>query len=156
NVTQEVLTALLRKLRAFHYDPVKGTFRGWLKTLTHHAWADYLERQQRAGAGAGDSGVLEQLRTVASRDDLVKSLEQAFDLELLEEARARVRLRVSARDWQSFEDLAVAGRSGPDVARELGLRVTAVLMAKSRVQKKLRAEIRRLEGANPQAPEERS
>jgi hypothetical protein len=31
------------------------------------------------------------------------------------------------------------------VAKELGMAVTAVLMAKSRVQKKLRQEIRRLE-----------
>jgi hypothetical protein len=34
------------------------------------------------------------------------------------------------------------------VAKELGMTVTAVLMAKSRVQKKLRQEIRRLDAAS--------
>jgi hypothetical protein len=39
----------------------------------------------------------------------------------------------------------LGGRSGPAVAHELSMTVTAVLMAKSRVQKKLRQEIQRLE-----------
>jgi hypothetical protein len=69
---------------------------------------------------------------------------------VLEEAQARVRLRVTRRDWQIFQDLALGGRPGPAVARELKLSVSAVLMAKSRVQKKLRAEIRRLEGDGPE------
>jgi RNA polymerase sigma-70 factor (ECF subfamily) len=99
--------------------------------------------------GIGDTAILEQLEAVAAREDLLTSLAQAFDLELLEEAQAQVRLRVTERDWQIFQVLAVDQRSGPEVARELGMTVTAVLMARSRVQKKLREEIARLEGADP-------
>src|SRR5262249_27845754 len=36
DVTQNVLLKLAAKLSTFHYDPA-GSFRGWLKTLTHHA-----------------------------------------------------------------------------------------------------------------------
>jgi hypothetical protein len=64
-----------------------------------------------------------------------------------------VQLQVSARDWQIFQALAVDGRPGPAVARELGMTVSAVLMARSRVQKKLRQEVRRLEEACPHPPE---
>jgi RNA polymerase sigma-70 factor (ECF subfamily) len=153
DVTQEVLTQLVRKLRTFTYDPHKGTFRGWLKTLTHHAWCDYVEDRRQAGAGKGSPEVLARLDTLEARQDLLGALAEVFDLELLAEAQARVQLQVSPRDWKIFQELAVAGRPGPDVARELGMTVTAVLMARSRTQKRLRQEIRRLEGASPRAPE---
>jgi RNA polymerase sigma-70 factor (ECF subfamily) len=150
DVTQEVLAQLVRKLRTFTYDPHKGTFRGWLKTLTHHAWCDYLEERRRAGGGPEG---LARLDTLEARQDLLGALAEVFDLELLAEAQARVQLQVSPRDWKIFQELAVAGRPGPAVARELGMTVTAVLMARSRVQKRLRQEIRRLEDASPRAPE---
>jgi RNA polymerase sigma-70 factor (ECF subfamily) len=153
DVTQEVLAQLVRKLRTFTYDPHKGPFRGWLKTLTHHAWCDYLEERRRAGGGKGGPEELARLETLEARQDLLGALAEVFDLELLAEAQARVQLQVSPRDWKIFQELAVAARPGPDVARELGMTVTAVLMARSRVQKRLRQEIRRMEEVSPRAPE---
>jgi RNA polymerase sigma factor (sigma-70 family) len=149
DVTQEVLTQLVQKLGAFRYDPNKGSFRGWLKTLTHHAWCDFLEKRRRAGMGDANPEVLARLETLEGREDLATALAEVFDLELLAEAEARVQLQVSPRDWKIFRSLAVDGRPGPDMARELGMTVTAVLMAKSRVQQKLRQEVRRLEGTSP-------
>jgi RNA polymerase sigma-70 factor (ECF subfamily) len=153
DVTQEVLTQLVQKLQTFTYDPHKGTFRGWLKTVTHHAWCDYLEKRRRAGEGEANPEFLARLERLEAKEDLLAALAEVFDLELLAEAQARVQLQVSPRDWGIFQALAVEGRPGPAVAQTLGMTVTAVLMAKSRVQQKLRREIRRLEGASPQAPE---
>src|SRR5438132_38472 len=93
DVTQDVLVQLVRKLHAFTYDPARS-FRGWLRTLTHHACSDYAAGHGRPGAGSGDTGVHRLLETVEDRDDLVKNLEAAFDRELLDEAMVRVRLRV--------------------------------------------------------------
>jgi len=148
DVTQEVLAQLVQKLRTFTYDPHKGTFRGWLKTLTHHAWCDYLEKRRRAAGGQADYEVVARLERLEAREELPTALAEVFDLELLAEAQARVQLTVSPRDWKIFQALAIEGRPGPAVARELAMTVTAVLMARSRVQKKLRQEIRRLEGAS--------
>jgi RNA polymerase sigma factor (sigma-70 family) len=148
DVTQNVLTKLAQKLRTFTYDARKGTFRGWLRTLTQHALSDYLESKRRVVVGSGDSAIRERVEAVAAREELLTQLAQAFDLELLEEARARVQLRITRRDWQIFEQLAIAGRPGPEVARELGMTVAAVLMVKSRVQKKLRDETRHLENGD--------
>src|SRR5579864_8110879 len=144
DVTQEVLVQLVQKLRTFTYDPHKGTFRGWLKTLTHHAWCDYLDRQRRGG-GSVNSDLMAFLEGLEVREDLATALAEVFDLELLAEAQARVQLQVSPRDWRIFQGLAVEGQSGPVLARELGMTVSAVLMAKTRVQQKLRREVRRLE-----------
>src|SRR5437660_3092468 len=69
DVTQNVLLRLAQKLREFTYDPSRS-FRAWLKTLTHHAWSDFIESRQRPGLGSGDSRVGDMLRSVAAREDL--------------------------------------------------------------------------------------
>src|SRR5262245_39886831 len=60
DVAQDVLLRLAEKMRTFRYDPA-GSFRGWLKTLTHHAWYDFVQRRRRAGCGSGDSQTLDRL-----------------------------------------------------------------------------------------------
>jgi RNA polymerase sigma factor (sigma-70 family) len=145
DVTQEVLTRLVQKLPTFRYDPHKGAFRSWLKTLTQHALCDFLENRRRIGVGVQDPEAVTRLSTLEAREDLLQALAAAFDLEVLAEAEARVRLQVSIRDWKIFQELAVEGQPGSAVAGEMGMTVSAVLMARSRVQKKLRQEVRRLE-----------
>src|SRR5262245_12578742 len=94
DVTQNVLLRLSQKMGEFQYDPTRS-FRAWLKTLTHHAWSDFLEVRRRPGQGSGDSQVMRLLDTVEARDDLMKRLDEEYDRELLREAMARVRLRVA-------------------------------------------------------------
>jgi RNA polymerase sigma-70 factor (ECF subfamily) len=145
DVTQEVLLRLVDKLRNFRYDR-SGSFRAWLKTLVHHAWQDFLDRRCRAGLGSGDTAVWKQLETVAAREDLEQQLGEAFDREVLEEALARVRQRVAPHTWEAFRLLTFEGLSGAEVAPRVGMQVTMVYVAKSKVQKLLREEVDRLEG----------
>ena len=144
DVAQTVLLRLARTMPEFVYDPARS-FRGWLRTLTQNAWSDLVRDQQRGGRGAADSQVLELLQTVQARDDLVQRLEQAFDQELLEQAREQVRARVEPATWQAFELTAVSGVPAAEVAARLGLRVGAVYQAKSQVQRLLRETVAALD-----------
>jgi RNA polymerase sigma factor (sigma-70 family) len=144
DVTQDILVKLTQKLRAFAYDPSRS-FRGWLKTVAHHAWRDFEDGRGRARQGAGDSQVQELLLTVEARDDLVLKLEQAFDLELLEAAKVRVRLRVEPHTWEAFRLLALEGLPVAEVAAAVNRQVAMVYVAKRRVQKMLQEEIEKLE-----------
>jgi RNA polymerase sigma-70 factor (ECF subfamily) len=145
DVTQMVLVRLVTRMGTFHYDPTRS-FRGWLRTLTRHAWSDYLAARQRPGQGTGDSLAREWLEKVEARESLVASLEGQFDQEILAEAMARVRLRVDDDTWEAFRLMALEGRPGAEVARQLDKTVAAAFKAKSRVQKLLREETARLEG----------
>jgi RNA polymerase sigma-70 factor (ECF subfamily) len=145
DVTQMVLTRLAQRLRTFAYDS-SGSFRGWLRTLTHHAWCDFVAARERPGRGSGDSAVESCLHTVEARADLLAVLEEAFDRELFDEASARVRLRVSPRIWDAFRLTALEGQSGAEAAAQLGMQIAAVFKAKSRVQRLLQEEVRKLEG----------
>jgi RNA polymerase sigma-70 factor (ECF subfamily) len=145
DVTQDVLLRLAVKLRDFAYDPSRS-FRAWLKTLTHHAWSDFLEGRRRPGQGGGDSEVWQALEEVEARDDLTLRLEEEYAHALLEEATARVRQRVQPHTWEAFRLTALEGQSGAEAAARLGMQVATVFVARSKVQKMLQEEARRLEG----------
>jgi RNA polymerase sigma-70 factor (ECF subfamily) len=144
DVTQDILVKLSQKLRDFAYDPSRS-FRGWLKTLTHHAWRDFVDCHRRAQAGAGGGQVGELMQTLEAREDLVQRLQEAFDHELLEAAKVRVRLRVAPHTWEAFRLLALEGLPVAAVAATVQMQVAMVYVAKSKVTKLLQEEIQKLE-----------
>jgi RNA polymerase sigma factor (sigma-70 family) len=145
DVTQNVLLLLARKMATFAYDPARS-FRAWLRTLTHHAWRDYVDGRERAGRGSADSNVGDLLHRVEARDDLVTWLNAEFDHELLDEALARVRLRVEPRTWDAFRLTVQEGLSGSAAAEQLGIPVMTAFKHKNRVQKMIQEVVRRLDG----------
>lgn len=144
DVTQAVLLKLAVKLREFEYDPTRS-FRGWLKTLTHHAWRDHAQRQGQPGGGSGDDAVTALLDQLEARESLAKCLEEAYDLEIFREAMMRVQLRVEPRTWQAFHLMTFDALSGVEVASRLGMKTATVFVARSKVLRMLREETVRIE-----------
>jgi RNA polymerase sigma factor (sigma-70 family) len=143
DVTQNVLLKLHSLLAKFAYDPSKS-FRGWLKTLAHHAWRDLVDDRMRMGAGSGDTAMQAFFENIAAGDTLVDKLEEEFRSELLDQAMARVRTRVEPRTWDAFRLTTLEGCSGATVADRLEMKITRVYTAKSEVKKMIRAEVRKL------------
>ena len=133
------------RMRTFAYDPSKS-FRGWLRTLTRHAWSDFVRARQRGGRASGDSGTESVLHLLPARDDLVARLEEQFDQELLDRAMQVVRLQVAPHNWEAFRLTAVDGVPAAEVARRLDMKVARVYAARSHIQQRLQEECRRLEG----------
>ena len=144
DVTQAVLARLCARMRTFSYDPA-GSFRAYLKTVARYAWCDFLQSCQKPGAGSGDSAVLQALQAVEAGEDLVQRLNDAFDQELLAEARDRVQQRVEPHTWEAFRLTALEGIPGAEAATRLGLKVATVYKAKSKVQQMLHDEVARLD-----------
>jgi RNA polymerase sigma-70 factor (ECF subfamily) len=144
DVTQDILVKLAQKLRDFAYDPSRS-FRGWLKTVAHHAWRDFVDSRFPGRSAGGDSRVWELLQSLEAREDLVQKLEQAFDYEMLEAAKVQVRLRVAPQTWEAFRLVALEGVPAVEVATRVGMQVAMVYVAKSKVQRMLQEEIRELE-----------
>jgi RNA polymerase sigma factor (sigma-70 family) len=144
DVTQDVLLRLAQKLSTFQYDRSRS-FRGWLRTVTQNALADFLAHRKRQCTGSGDDAVFEQLQSVQARDDLLDHLKDQFDSEILAVACARARARVEPQTWDAFQLTAYEGLSGDDVAARLGMTRATVFKAKSRVLAFLREEIKQLD-----------
>src|SRR5262249_40729209 len=109
DVTQEVLHRLARHTSGLPYDPAKGHFRSWLRTLAQHAGSNLRESRRRAGWGSGDPAVQRLLEEQTAPDNLVEALEPEFAVEVYQEAMGRVQLRVSRSTWKAFLLLAVEG-----------------------------------------------
>ncbi|HJZ93632.1 MAG TPA: sigma-70 family RNA polymerase sigma factor [Gemmataceae bacterium] len=148
DAAQDVLLKLAAKLRTFTYDPTRS-FRGWLKTLTNHAWRDFVDARHRSGTLANARIPWEQLESQEAGLDLIQRLDEEFDRELADEAMARVQVRVAPHTWDAFRLTAIEELAGAEVARRLNMSVAMVFIAKSRVQKMIRAEVERLEGSRP-------
>src|SRR5262245_14194404 len=144
DLTQNILMKLTQKMRMFTYDPSRS-FRGWLKTVAFHAWKDFENSRRLAKPGSIKSATEDQMLAVEARDDLIKRLDEAFDLELLEAAKVRVRLRVAPHTWEAFQLVALEGVPVADVAAKVNLQVAMVYVAKNKVQKMLQEEIGKLE-----------
>lgn len=147
DVAQNVLLEIARQFRSFKYDPSRS-FRGWLRTVSRRAWHRFAAGRSALQKGSGDSRIASALESVEAREDLQKQLEEQFDAELLETATTRVRLRIHAKTWKAFELVVYEQLCGAEAAERLGMSVASVYAAKSRVQKMLEAEIRRLDTGN--------
>lgn len=145
DVTQSVLLKLAVRMKDFQYNP-EHSFRAWLKTVTHHAWRDFVDARQRVvlSAGAEDLGALE------AREDLVLRLEEQFDHELLEQAMEIVRVRAAPHNWKAFCLTALEGVPAPEAGRRLQMKVARVYAARSIIQQRLQEEVQRLEEAQDQ------
>src|SRR5204862_8179762 len=113
--------------------------------VAHHAWRDFVGSRSHAQPGASDRLVQARLLSLEAREDLAQKLEGSFDLELLEAAKVRVRLRVAPHTWEAFRLMALEGVPVAEVAARVGLQVAMVYVAKSKVQKMLQEEIEKLE-----------
>jgi RNA polymerase sigma factor (sigma-70 family) len=144
DVTQSLLVKIPTKMRSFQYDPKVGAFRAWLKTVVKHALSDFIRGQARPGKTG-----FAKLESIEAEQDLIQELNDRFDRELLEEAMARIEIRVSRPTWDAFRLTAMELQPGKEVAKLLKIPVAHVYVYKQRVQEMLKEEIRKLEG-NPE------
>ncbi len=146
DATQEVLMKLVNGLRSFDYNSDRGRFRGWLKTVTRHVSIDMMRTWKERGSG--DTQIQMKLETTEhpdAADLLYQEVEAAYQEELIRRASLLVQVRVQPKTWQAFQMTADQNLSAADVAKTLGMPVSEVYVAKSRVLKMLKEEVAKLE-----------
>ena len=147
DLTQSVLLKLVQVMRQSKYDPAKGSFRCWLKTVTNNAVRDLMRTWNRPGRGSGGSAqkLLQSLEDPRALASLSECIDARYQHWLLKEAERRVKDRVRDFTWKAYEMTAVEQRKPADVAQRLNLSVSEVYVAKSRVIKMLKEEVARQE-----------
>jgi RNA polymerase sigma-70 factor (ECF subfamily) len=146
DLTQDVLRSVSAAIGRWDYDPLKGTFRGWLFTVARNKLRDFLSSQARHGQGTGDTALHTQLAQHPDRTaDELAEWEQEYQRQLFHCAAEVVRSEVEPHTWQAFWAAAVEGRPPKLVAADLGISVAAVYMAKSRVMARIKQKVRELQ-----------
>jgi RNA polymerase sigma-70 factor (ECF subfamily) len=139
DLTQDVLQAVAAGIQKLDYDPSRGTFRGWLFTVVRNKLRKLVSARQRPGRGTGDPDAQQLLQELPARDeDPAAWWDEEYERCVFFWAAEKVRGAFQPSTWQAFWQTAVEGKTGPEVARQLGLSVAAVYLAKGRVMTRLR------------------
>jgi RNA polymerase sigma-70 factor (ECF subfamily) len=147
DLMQEVMRSVARNVEKLEYDPKRGTFRGWLYTVTRNKIYNFLSAQKNRVRAVGDSANHERLEALPDRSD--NDADADWDREYQRRMSARamdsVKGEFQSNTWQAFWGTAVEGRPAAEVGAGLEMTPGAVYVAKSRVLARLRDEVQRLE-----------
>jgi RNA polymerase sigma factor (sigma-70 family) len=139
DVAQQVLLKLLTAMKQYRRQAGSG-FRGWLKTVTHNAWLDFVTSRHTSAQYPGSIDSITDSNDALA--DLEKQMQRAFEHELLELAMRRVEQRVKPSTWEAFRLAAIENLQGIEAAGRLNMDVSNVFVPKHRVLKLLEEEVR--------------
>src|SRR5947209_14990106 len=107
DLMQDVLRSVSRAAPRLEYDPARGTFRGWLFTVTRNKVFNFLESRNRRVQASGDSDVQERLEQHADADgNLSADWEADYQRALATQAMERVKGEFQAATWNAFHQTA--------------------------------------------------
>jgi RNA polymerase sigma-70 factor (ECF subfamily) len=138
DLVQDVLTILVQKLPAFDYEPHKS-FRAWLRTVTLNRFRE-LRRKEHFVVQAGDALLAE----VPNPDNACAFEDEDYHRYLVGRALKLMQAEFQPTTWKACWEHVVSDRTAAEVARELGISEGAVYVAKYRVLRRLRVELRDL------------
>jgi RNA polymerase sigma-70 factor (ECF subfamily) len=126
-------------------DPARGSFRGWLFRITRNLMINFLAAQRRGPRGTGSTSVQELLNAQPARDaEAQAEFAAEFRRRAFRWAARQVQPEFTETTWQAFWKTGVENRPIAEVARELGLSVGAVYIARSRVLARMREQVEQL------------
>ena len=139
DLAQDVLLVVVRELPRFERRR-QGSFRAWLRKVTVNQTRSHWRRRRRMPAVGLDPAVGFLDRLEAPDGDLAHEWDQDHDRHVFERLLAIVQPDFHPATWDAFRRFAMDGLPAARVAEEFGLTENAVLQAKSRILKRLRAE----------------
>jgi RNA polymerase sigma-70 factor (ECF subfamily) len=140
DLVQDVLRSVAGAIGRLDYDSRLGSFRGWLFTIARNRLRDTFARGAAALEATGGTG-MQQILLEQPAPDEEAAWNADYERRVFGWAAEQVRRDVHDTTWEAFHQTAVEGRSGPEVAANLGLTVAAVYLAKSRVMARLKEKI---------------
>jgi RNA polymerase sigma-70 factor, ECF subfamily len=139
DLTQEVLVVVFRTVPRFDRQR-EGSFRAWLRQVTVNKIRNYRRKRQRRPAVGLDPADAFLERMSDPNDALAREWDRDHDKHVVERLLAVVQSDFTGATWEAFQRFGVDGVPAGRVAEELGLSENAVILAKSRVLKRLRQE----------------
>ena len=138
-LTQDVLSVVVRELPGFSHSGNKGAFRNWVRQITVNRAKGFWRSGKIRPTATGETRFLQMVDQLA---DDTSTLSQRWDREhdqhVLRECLQRIEAELETATVTAFRRQVFDGVTADDTARELGMTVGAAYSAKSRVLRKLR------------------
>jgi RNA polymerase sigma-70 factor (ECF subfamily) len=170
DVVQDTILSVAKKIKDFQCDPEAGSFKAWLLTLTRWRILNQVKKRLPASAaqsinqrGLGQPPAQgrqsDQTRTATVErvaDPVSLDLSAVWEAEWAqnrtEAARTRVQQQVSAKQFQIFELSVVQGWPVREITQLLGVSAGQVYLARHRVGRLLKKELKRLDSSSVNLP----
>lgn len=133
DLVQEVLVVVVRRVGEFDRRG-PGAFRGWLRGILANRARKYFRDRPRRSEFDPD-------HLTDDGSELAARWDREHDEYFAARALRAVEGDFAPATWEAFRLQVFDGRKAADVAAELGLSLNSVLLAKSRVLKRLREEL---------------
>ena len=134
DILQEVLFSLMKSMPGFEYDPSKGKFRSYLKTVVLHTI-------YRKSCQSGREQSLEDVGPAVDAAMADMHIEESWEHEWrqyhLRRAMRKIDAEFNETDRTAFELYALEGQDVSEVGAVLGLSTDQVYQAKSRIKNRL-------------------
>ncbi|MBC8326616.1 MAG: sigma-70 family RNA polymerase sigma factor [Verrucomicrobia subdivision 3 bacterium] len=148
DVVQETLITVARHIRDFEYDRARGSFKGWLLTLTRSRITDHIRhRQRRAVVDNALGGELaEELENFPDPTVILPDAQWDADWHknLADTAMQRVQQNVSAKHFQIFHCYVIEKWSVAEISRALRVSAGLVYVTKHRLGRMFERELETL------------
>jgi RNA polymerase sigma-70 factor, ECF subfamily len=139
DLMQEIFLAVVRGLPSFNHSGRRGAFRAWLRTIAYNYSCDYWKSPARRTAASGDEAAQSALGLLEDADSpLNRYWDEEHDRYVLRCLLEAVELEFEPNTVRAFRLMALDGASGAEAADQLGISLTAVYIARSRVLSRLR------------------
>lgn len=142
DVVQHAMLAVSEYIARFEYDPTRGRFKGWLRTIVNNRVRSLLSA--RADRQAETADLKRPSDTEPSPDDL---FDQVWMSEHLRHCLDRLRGEVEPLSWQAFEAYVLNDQPVEEVMRSLGVSANQLYSIKFRLTRKLAEHMERLAGS---------
>jgi RNA polymerase sigma-70 factor (ECF subfamily) len=141
DLVQDVLVVVVREVAEFERRR-KGAFRAWLRTILANRVKNYIRGKNFEPTATGGSDFLRRLDELESPESALSKLwDREHDRHVAASLMQRVQGDFDPVTWQAFCRHALEGESAMQVAKALDLSLNSVLLAKSRVLKRMRQEL---------------
>jgi RNA polymerase sigma-70 factor (ECF subfamily) len=138
----DVLEALVRELPTFEHNGRAGAFRCWLRTVTVNRLKGYWRARKTRPMPVGAASFARMLEQLADpHSDLSQRWDREHDEHVVRRMVRLIQGDFEPATWEAFRRQALDGERAVAVAAALGLTVNAVLLARSRVLRRLRKEV---------------
>lgn len=139
-ITQQVLYRVAQSIGNFQYENDRGSFRGWLYTVTRREAMRLLQKEKKIGEQVSNEKRGAMLETISSEHQDPR-WDEEFNQHICATALSTIQSEFDEQTWSAFELVWKHEQRPADVAAQLQRPTAWVYKAKFRVLERLKKEV---------------
>ncbi len=140
DLSQSILTVIIKKLPEFQHQGREGSFRSWIKSITRNCLLEFWRAKKIHPVATGKTSFQEEINQLADdTSDLSAKWNREYDQQVLATLLNQIQNEFKPSTWNAFQLVAIEGISAKAAAEQLSVTVNSIFIAKSRVMARLRA-----------------